>query len=173
MRRRIRLLIALSALFAGGAIALAQQGAPMFGGFLSQSGDPISIDADQLQWSQQSGRDVLEYTGNVVASRGNMRISASRLAVFLPAESGADRTFDRIEASGNVTMVAGAQNVSADVAIMDMVAQTVTMTGNVELFDGTNEMGGNSLTIDLTTGNWQLGTGSERVRTVINPDADR
>ena len=172
MRHAVRLFCAATALMLSGAIAFSQQGAPMFGGFLANSADPISIDADELQWSQQSGRDVLEYTGGVIASRGDMRISAARLAVFLPNELGADRTFDRIEASGNVTMRAGDQNVSADVAIMDMVGQTVTMSGSVELNDGTNEMGGDRLTIDLTTGNWQL-SGTDRVRTIINPDNDQ
>ncbi len=167
----MRRLIAIAAVLACGlaGAALAQQGAPMFGGFLSQSADPISIDADSLSWTQQDGRDVLQYTGGVVATRGAMRIEAARLTVFLPAE-GSDRTFDRIEASGNVRVDAGSQTAAAELAVMDMVAQTVVMTGTVSIFDGANEMAGNRLTIDLATGNWQLGTGGDRVRTVVNPN---
>lgn len=142
----------------------------MFDGFLAESADPISIDADQLQWSQREGRDVLEYSGSVVASRGEMVIRASRILVILPTGGDGGRTFDRIEASGNVVLEAGPQTASADSAIMDMVAQSVVMTGDVSLFDGTNEMAGNRLTIDLQTGNWQLGTGGERVRTIVNPN---
>lgn len=174
MRRRLAMpALVFAAAVAAGSATFGQQGAPMFGGFLSDSSDPISIDADRLEWSQQSGQDVLVYSGDVVAERGEMSISAGRLAVFLPAESGAGRTFDRIEASGNVSIQAGEQTASAQLAIMDMVAQTVVMTGDVALFDGANEMAGDSLTIDLATGGWQLGTGAERVRTVVNPNNDQ
>lgn len=151
------------------AAAHAQQGAPMFGGFLSDSSEAISIDASSLSWRQQGGRDILEYTGGVVATRGAMRIEASRLTVFLPAE-GSDRTFDRIEASGNVVVEAGRQTASSQLAVMDMVGQTVVMTGDVAVFDGTNELSGDRLTINLATGGWQLGTGADRVRTVITPN---
>ena len=86
----------------------------MFGEFIAESSDPISINADMLEWAQRGDRDVLEYSGNVIATRGDMIIRASRLTVFLPAGgAAADVTFDRIEASGNVSIVAGPQTVAA------------------------------------------------------------
>lgn len=142
----------------------------MFGEFIAESSDPISINADMLEWAQRGDRDVLEYSGNVIATRGDMIIRASRLTVFLPAGgAAADVTFDRIEASGNVSIVAGPQTVAAQLAVMDMLAQTVVMTGNVTLDDGANQMSGDRLTVDLATGGWQLGTGADRVRTIVNP----
>ena len=151
------------------AAALAQGGTAMFGGFLAQSNNPINIDADLLQWTQREGRDIIEYTGNVVATRGDMVIRASTLTVFLP-RTATGVTFDRIEASGNVSIVAGPQRASAQSAVMDMVAQTVVMNGEVALNDGINQMSGQRLTIDLTTGNWQIEAGTDRVRTIINPE---
>lgn len=161
-------LAAVAALCLAATAALAQ-GTAMFGGFLAQSNNPINIDADLLQWTQRDGQDVIEYTGNVVASRGEMTIRAGTLTVFLP-RTAAGVTFDRIEASGNVSIVADPQQASAQTAVMDMVAQTVVMNGEVTLNDGTNQMSGQRLTIDLTTGNWQIEAGTDRVRTILNPE---
>lgn len=171
MKRRYRLpltAIAVLALLAGPAVG---QGTPMFGGFAAESNDPISINAETLQWTQRDGRQILEYRGGVVATRGDMTIRASVLTVFLPLEGTAGGgTFDRIEASGNVSIVASEQNASAQNAVMDMVGQTVVMTGNVSLNDGVNQMSGERLTVDLRTGNWQMEAGAgNRVQTVVNP----
>ncbi len=169
--RRLALPLLLIATLAAAPLALAQGGTAMFGGFLQQSSDPISIDADLFLWSQRNGQGVLEYRGNVIATRGDMTIRATQLTVYLPqAGATTGSTFDRIEATGNVSIVAGPQNASAQSAVMDIAAQTVVMTGNVTLNDGVNQMSGQSLTVDLNTGNWQIDAGEGRVRTVINPD---
>ena len=149
--------------------ALGQAGAPMFGGFISDSNDPISIDADMLEWTERDGQNILQYSGNVVARRGTMVIRAAMLTVFLPREGAGGGTFDRIEASGNVSVVAGAQNAVAQSAVMDMVSRSVVMSGNVTLNDGFNQMSGERLTVNLTTGGWQLEAGDGRVRTIVNP----
>jgi lipopolysaccharide export system protein LptA len=141
----------------------------MFGGFLAQSNDPIEISADALQWTERNGVDVFEYTGDVIARRGGMVIRAAILTAF---QSQGGMTFDRIEASGNVSVVSGTQSATATSAVMDMVAQTIVMTGNVSLSDGPNHMSGYRFTVNLATGGWQLETtGQERVQTVINPPA--
>lgn len=172
MSRRLAALAIAFALALGAApLAFGQAGTAMFGGFAAQSNDPISIDADLLEWSQRDGRDIIEYSGNVVATRGDMTIRAARLTVFLPAAGAAGGgTFDRIEATGNVTIAAGRQNASAQSAVMDMVAQTVVMTGEVRLNDGVNQMSGQRLTVNLANGNWQIDAGDDRVRTIINPE---
>ncbi len=159
----------LAVVFGAMPFAFGQAGTAMFGGFAAQSNDPISIDADLLEWSQRDGRDIIEYSGNVIATRGDMTIRASRLTVFLPAEGATGGgTFDRIEATGNVSIAAADQNASAQSAVMDMVAQTVVMTGNVQLNDGVNQMSGQRLTVNLDNGNWQIDAGDDRVRTIIN-----
>lgn len=152
----------------GGAFA---QGAPMFGGFLATSNAAILIDAQSLERRQDGGREVLQYAGGVVARRGDMEIRADSLTVFLPRPGDtAGVTFDRIEATGNVAVTSGVQRATANRAVMDMVAQTVVMTGNVALADGANQMSGQTFTVDLATGGWRLETGgNNRVQTVINP----
>jgi lipopolysaccharide export system protein LptA len=171
MKRRLRL-VATVAILAAAMTTSWGQGAPMFGGFLDQSDDPISIDANSLQWLVADGRDVLEYRGSVVAVRGNMTIEADLLIVYLPLPD-ADNAgaFDRLEASGAVTILAGSQRVTSQSAIIDMVAQTVTMDGNVALNDGGTQMAGDHLAVDLTTGDWRLdaATPAGRVRTTVNP----
>ena len=143
----------------------------MFGGFLGQSDAPISIDADSLQWIVVDGRDVLEYQGGVVAVRGDMTIRSDRLTVYLPLPDAADAgAFDRLEAAGTVTVIAGGQRVNAQSAIMDMLAQTIVMDGNVVLNNGGTQMAGDHLAVDLATGDWRLDatTPEGRVRTTVN-----
>jgi len=151
-----------------GASAAFAQPTPMFGGFLAQTADPIEITADTLQLTERDGRDVFEYTGNVVARRCEITIRAASLIAI----QSAGMTFDRIEATGDVTVNAGAQSATANNAIIDMVGHTIVMTGNVSLTDGGNRMSGQRFTVDLATGGWRLETtGTERVQTVINPPA--
>ena len=169
--RPARTLLATIALLAA-TVTAAPQGAPMFGGFLAQSNEPIRIDASSLERTLRDGREVLEYSGNVVARRGDMVIRASVLTVLLPAPGGPGGAFERITATGNVSVISGAQNATANNAVMDMVRRTIIMTGDVSLADGTNQMSGQTLTIDLATGGWLLETGAnQRVVTVINPPA--
>jgi lipopolysaccharide export system protein LptA len=159
----------------GSAAAAHAQGAPMFGGFLGNTNDTIEVTADALEWTQRNGAQLLVYTGGadgrVSARRGGMEIRAATLTLHLPPSGAANRgAFDRIEASGNVLITAGNQSATANAAVMDMVAQTVVMTGNVSVRDGQSQMSGQRLTINLASGGWRLDTtGNERVITVINP----
>jgi lipopolysaccharide export system protein LptA len=147
------------------------QGAPMFGGFLATTEDAISIDANTLEWTNVEGRDVLEYRGGVVAVRGAMTIRADVLMVYLPLpDAPGAGAFDRLEASGNVSVVSAGQRATSQALVMDMVAQTVVMNGTVTLNDGANQMAGDRLTVDLTSGGWRLeaAAGDGRVRTTVN-----
>jgi lipopolysaccharide export system protein LptA len=168
-----RLLIAASVagFLAAAPVALAQAAAPMFGAFTANTNDPIAIEAQALIQTDRDGQRILEYSGAVVATRGDMVIRADALTVYLPAEGGADGVaFQRIEASGNVTIVAGQQTAAAQRAVVDMVAQTVVMTGAVTVQDGPNRLAGQTLTVNLATNDWRLEDGgNQRVQTVITP----
>lgn len=172
MMRRPALSLALAALLLSGTVAVAQM-APMFGDFTADTGEPIGIEAQTLSQTERDGQRILEYSGAVVATRGDMVIRADMLTVFIPAEGGANAfAFERIEAVGNVSILAGQQTASADRAVLDMVGQTVVMTGNVAIQDGPNRLAGQSLTVNLATGDWRLEDGgNQRVQTVITPPA--
>lgn len=162
--------IAFAALLVGTPAALAQAAAPMFGAFTANTDDPIAIEAATLNQTDRDGQRILEYSGGVVATRGDMVIRADALTVFLPADGAEGVAFQRIEASGNVTISAGQQRAAAERAVVDMAAQTVVMTGNVNVEDGPNRLAGQTLTVNLATGDWRLEDGgNQRVQTVITP----
>lgn len=167
--RPLRLLTALALFAALGAGAVLAQNTPMFGGVLAGTDDPLDIRSQALERTTEGGGQVLLFTGSVVAQRGDMEIRADTLRVTVP--EGAANRFDRIEATGNVTILSGAQRATANRAVMDMTRQTITMTGNVQLSDGANQMNGETLTVELATGAWRLDApaGEGRVQTVITP----
>lgn len=164
MQSAFRRLLTAAILAASPAVAWAQ-GAPMFDGFLDDNSEEISINGDLLEWVERDGRDVIVYTGNVVAIRGDMQIRASVLAVYLPVGE-SEETFDRMEITGGVTIRAGDQEVSADQATMDMVAETMVMTGNVRVDTGNLQVDGDRFTVNLATGDWIINT----ARTRVSPD---
>ncbi|MGD9740677.1 MAG: LptA/OstA family protein [Bauldia sp.] len=165
--------IGAAAFLAGASPVLSQAAAPMFGAFTADTDDPIAIEAQALVQTDRDGQRILEYSGGVVATRGDMVIRADALTVFLPADGGAaGGAFQRIEATGNVTIVAGQQSAAAQRAVVDMVAQTVVMNGAVSVQDGPNRLSGQTLTVNLATNDWRLEDGgNQRVQTVITPPA--
>ncbi|MCC6736187.1 MAG: hypothetical protein IT534_08675 [Bauldia sp.] len=162
-RAALALLVALSA-----AAALPQGTTPMFDGILADNTDPLDIRSQTLERTTVDGAQVFVFSGSVVARRGEMRIDADTLRIVVP--QGSQNSFARLEATGNVTIVSGAQRASAASAVMDNTRQIITMTGNVRLSDGNNEMNGDVFTVELATGVWRLeAPNTGRVQTVITP----
>jgi lipopolysaccharide export system protein LptA len=154
----------------GATAALPQGTTPMFGGVLDDTNDPLDIRSLVLERTTADGAQIFLFTGSVVAVRGDMEIRANSLRITVP--EGGQNSFDRLEATGNVVIVSGTQRASAARAVMDMARQTITMTGNVQLSDGANQMNGETFTVDLATGMWRLeAPDAGRVQTVITPGA--
>lgn len=154
----------------GATAALPQGTTPMFGGVLDDTNDPLDIRSLVLERTTVDGAQIFLFTGSVVALRGDMEIRANSLRITVP--EGGRNSFDRLEATGNVVIVSGTQRASAARAVMDMARQTITMTGNVQLSDGANQMNGETFTVDLATGMWRLeAPDTGRVQTVITPGA--
>ncbi len=156
-----------------------QQGpAPLFGGFQTDSNDPIEVEADQLEVTEEGKTRKTAFTGNVVVRRGTMLIKAAKLTIFSPADAEVgpgglgQNSFDRIEASGTVTVNSGQQTATGDAAVVDMKTQKISLNGNVVLTDGTNVLSGDRLTIDLKTGQARVERGNGgRIRGVFTPNA--
>ena len=131
---------------------------------LQLSREPLEITSDQLEVDQATGATL--FSGNVQARQGDMRLTADQVRLQLVESAGRQR-IDRLDASGAVTMVTATEAAQADAATYSLSSQSLEMTGNVILTQGTNTLSGQRLTIDLRTGAGQI-TG--RVRTVITLD---
>jgi len=161
MLRFAQCLILMAGLLATPAVA--QDVAIRFGDSLRLDGSPLEVTADSLVVDQTTG--ATEFTGNVLAVQGEMRISAAalRLEYVTSATSGSQR-ISRVLASGNVLMVTATEAIEAREAIYSLVDQTLEMTGDVVLVQGPNMLSGERFVADLRTGSGRM---VGRVRTII------
>jgi len=170
MRRPVARILPTLGFLLGATAALPQGTTPMFGGVLDDTNEPLDIRSLVLERTTADGAQVFLFTGSVVAIRGDMEIRADSLRIIVP--EGRQNSFQRLEANGNVVVISGTQRATASRAVMDMAQQTITMTGNVQLSDGANQMNGETFTVDLETGMWRLeAPNTGRVQTVITPGA--
>jgi lipopolysaccharide export system protein LptA len=158
---------------AGGAMA---QTADLFTGFQSKSTDPVQIDAASLEISEEGHQRISVFNGNVVVRRGDTTLRAATIRVYSDIGGGGRSkdpkaakdakapkaaattkgqkglAFNRIEATGGVTVTSGEQKVTGSSVVVDMGKQTITMSGNVVLSQGSNVISGDRLIVDLASG---------------------
>lgn len=134
-----------------------------FGQSLRLEGSALEVTADQLSVDQTTG--ATEFSGNVLAVQGDMRIQAQALRLEYAAGSreGTQR-ISRLVASGGVTMATPTEALEAREAVYSLDAQTLEMTGDVMLVQGQNVLSGERFVADLQSGSGRM---IGRVRTVI------
>lgn len=166
-------------LLGSGAPCEAQTKAPGGGLQLGGSHDaslPIEITANALQVSQTEQTAI--FSGKVVATQGEMRLSADDLRVYYRAGGGAARggasgAISRLDAIGNVTVNARTESASGEWAVYDVDSGQITMGGKVVLKRGENIIRGEQLVIDLPSAQSRItggpGSGDGRVKGVFVP----
>jgi lipopolysaccharide export system protein LptA len=150
----------------------------------SNSKDPISIDADKLEYFDKEQKAI--YTGNVVAIQGDSKLTCSVMILFLaknppqptagaPASDAAGAgpssggtQVKHMDATGPVTVVSKTQVATGDRGSYDKDQNKVWLFGNVTLSDGGNVTKGDKLTYDLTSGEAVVEAGK-----TAGADADR
>ena len=133
-----------------------------FGGIRADIKAPVEVAADDLSVNQSDGSAV--FTGNVVIGQGEMRLSADRVRVIY-AEGGRNR-IRSLDATGNVTLVSGADAAEAQAATYDVESGNVTLTGDVVLTQGQNVLTGDRMEVNLGSGTARV---QGRVRSVLQP----
>lgn len=130
------------------------------------SRQPIEITADSLEVMQQEQQ--AEFSGNVIAVQGDMRIASDRMKVFYraggeakgDAAKGGTQAVSRIEVHGNVFMSSPTETARGKKGVYDVDANHLTLMGDVVLTRGENVVKGETLKYDLTSGKSQIvGTG--------------
>ena len=157
---RLFFLSALIACFASFATAQTANISLGTSGFDSTA--PVEVTADELSVDQANGQAV--FNGNVLVVQGDVRMSAGQVTIEYAAE-GAENGISRLIASNGVTFVTPADSAEAREAVYSVANATVTLNGDVLLTQGQNAIGGDRLTVDLTSGVGQI---EGRVRTIFN-----
>ena len=136
---------------------------PAFGGLTQDTTQPVNVTSEQLAVDQTGGTAV--FTGDVVVTQGDLKLTAPRVEVAYTADRSAIET---VHATGGVTIVSPTDAAEGKEAVYTIGTGKVVMTGDVLLTQATSVISGQTLDIDLNTGQ---GTMQGRVQTVFDPQA--
>ena len=188
--------LAAAALFAA-TTAMAQRPRPALPGSGAQQAQgqdqPIQIDAKSLEVHDR--RKQATFSGSVKVVQGDTTMTCNKLVVFYGQELGIGdkavvtaktetnngappdaQSIRRIEAHGDVTVLSKDQSASGDLGVYDVVAKTITLTGNVVVTQGKNVIHGGRVVVNTVTGNAHVepapGIPDGRVRALIIPSKD-
>lgn len=141
--------------------AVAAQGTGLsFSGLDAVRGLPVEVRSDELRVDNTTGETL--FSGNAVLGQGDMRIAAPQIRIIYATENGG--RIERLEASGGVTLVTAEEAAEAQSAVYEVDAGTVTMQGNVILTQGQNVLSGDTLNVNLRSGQGRM---DGNVRTII------
>ena len=143
--------------------AMAQGAGVAFGGLTQDTSAPVNVTSDELAVDQASG--LATFTGNVVVTQGDLKLTAPRVEVAYTADRSAIET---VHATGGVTIVSPTDAAEGREAVYTIGTGEVVMTGDVLLTQATSAISGQRLVIDLDTGK---GAMTGRVQTVFGPRA--
>ena len=158
------MLLALALLLtpdAGAMTARAQTAGVAFGGLTQDTSAPVNVTSDELAVDQNSG--VATFTGNVVVTQGDLKLTAPRVEVTYTPDRSAIET---VHATDGVTIVSPTDAAEGREAVYTIGTGAVVMTGDVLLTQAASAISGQRLVIDLNTGK---GAMTGRVQTVFAP----
>ena len=138
------------------------QGAKIAFGDLAQDTTlPVEVAAESFSVNTADGTAI--FTGNVVVTQGEMKLSAAEVRVQYNADQTA---IDQLIASGGVTIVNLADAAEAREAVYTIASGVIVLTGDVLMTQGPSAMAGQQLTINLKDG---TGLMEGRVTTTFVP----
>ncbi|MBE0413070.1 lipopolysaccharide transport periplasmic protein LptA [Yoonia sp.] len=147
------------ALFLIGTAASIAQSNVNLGGINVDPSAAIEVTADSLSVDQDTGTAV--FSGKVLISQGELRLSANRVEVIYSDETG---DITRLIATGDVLFVTDTDAAEAQNADYDITAGILTLTGDVMLTQGASAISAGRMVLNVATG---AATMDGRVRTVL------
>jgi len=134
------------------------------GGISADPKAPVEVSADNLSVDQDSGTAV--FSGNVVISQGDLRLSAGSVRVVYSDSTG---DIAQLLATDGVTLVTDSEAAEAATADYNLTTGILTLSGSVLLTQGASALSAEQMTINLNSGRAQM---SGRVRTVFQQDGN-
>lgn len=145
-------ILALLGLAATAAVAQQQQqaGASALKGHNGNA--PVDISAQRLEVQDRADRAV--FVGAVHATQGDLSMDTQRLTVaYATARTpGSQVQINRIDAAGGVVVRSPSETAKGDIGVYDLDRKLITVLGNVQLNQGSNQLNGSRLVIDLDSG---------------------
>lgn len=110
------------------------------------SGKPLSIRADELEYVQGEGSRRLRFRHHVRVEQDGMTIESTRLEALYPRKGSQP---DRLVAEGEVRLAKGGRSARCDRAVYDRTRDLLTCEGHAEFQEGENRLSGETIEIDL------------------------
>jgi lipopolysaccharide export system protein LptA len=163
---------------------------------------PVQIEAASLEVRDKA--KTATFAGDVQVVQGDTTMKCQKLVVFYGQEVGiaqkeagqgsapapdtkpalagpkGAQNIRRIEARGGVTVITKDQNASGDLGVYDLIAKTITLTGNVVVSQGQNVIHGERVVVDTVSGNARVESNNQggggtpsRVRALIQPNQNQ
>lgn len=146
-------------------LALAAESKAPFAGLGDDSDKPIAVSAETQQ--ADFSAETITYEGAVRVEQGEMVLRADKVLAEAPKAK-----LVRVTASGDVVITSRDATATAPLAVYDIAARTIRLTGAVVLTQGGNTLRGTELFVDLKAGTATLtakGSASGRVDGVLDP----
>lgn len=184
--RSLTMLLASLALTPAGAQPTPQSGSAMQG-FQMNRDQPVKIESDALEVRDKSKQAT--FMGNVKLTQGETTLQCKTLVIFYEDNSapvaskkggataqkgaiGGGQQIKRAEAKGDVLVTQKDQTAKGDNGVFDIKTNSVTLTGNVVVTQGTNVLRGDRMIVNLDTGVSRVESDkTKRVEGLFNPAA--
>lgn len=98
---------------------------------------PIYIEANSMDYQDNT----IIYKGNVVATKGDSKLTAQNLIIYLDK----NKKIEKIIASGNAVYTSPDKQAKGDTIEYDMKNDIITITGNAEVVDKGNIVKGDKI----------------------------
>ena len=135
-----------------------------------QSGEDVITARDSLEYWQD--RRIAVARGDAVAVREDQRIRADTMTAYFEAGPDGGEQITRVDALGDVIISTPQDVARGEETVYNVVDRTATLSGNVRITRGENQLNGQRAIVDLETGISRLLPGSgggERVRGLFSP----
>jgi lipopolysaccharide export system protein LptA len=139
--------------------------------FAQKATGNVVVEADQMEIIDTEQKTI--FTGNVISTRPSETIRSDEMVVTNVDVKQPDGTLksvtDKVNAKGHVVINTKTQVITGTTAIFDVQANTLEVTGAVHVVQGTTNLTGNRLVVNLDNNHLQMTGGKERVRANFVP----
>ena len=137
-----------------GSAAIAQQPGPVSALKGHDTNAPVDVSAQRIEVQDRADRAV--FVGDVHARQADLTLDTDRLTVAYSSKAGAGNgtgvQIHRLDAAGGVVVHSPSETAKGDFGIYDIDRRLITVLGNVQLNQGSNQVNGSRLVIDLDSG---------------------
>ena len=135
-----------------------------FGSIATDRNKPIQFTSDSLIFNQK--KNIAELFDKVEIIQGQSILNAEHVKVIY---SKTDNKLEKIFAGINVVFKSGNDIAKAENAIYSLLEDTISLSGNAKLFQGSNSILADQILINTKTGLIQM---LGNVKTIISPSAN-